>query len=267
MKLSRRLACVSLCLITLTPLPTLAWGALGHRTIAGLADRQLSAAAKSEVVALLGPDNERTLVDVATWADDLHDTDPGRFRNTSRLHYVNFSSAQCNFVPNRDCRKGECVVAALDRYARILADRARPREERADALRFVVHFLADVHQPLHASYKPDKGGNTLQVQIGGTGTNLHSLWDGRLFDTTGRHWPEYVNALASTPWQEPATTGHEHDAARWAEESCRVVRDDAIYPDGDVIDDAYVTTRLPIVERRLQQAGARLAALLNRILG
>lgn len=244
------------------PLTASAWGPIGHRTVAGLAQDRLSEPARQTVRDLLQPGDESTLVDVATWADDLREIDPGRYRSTGKLHYVNFSSAQCSYQPQRDCRKGECVVAAIERYQRILADRSRPRAERADALRFLVHFVADVHQPLHASFKPDKGGNTVQLRYGRENWNLHGVWDSLLLKSTGLRWPEYVRKLAPGLPQGDATA-----PAQWAEESCVAVRDGGVYPEGNRIDEAYLDRELPLAQRRLQQAATRLADMLERALG
>lgn len=243
--------------------PAFAWGPLGHRTIAGLADRALDPAARAQVEALLKPDNERTLVDVATWADDLRDTDPALYRQTGRLHYVNFHGPKCHYDPARECADGQCVVAAIDKYTKILGDTSRSREDRADALRFVVHFVGDVHQPLHASYKPDKGGNTVQLRYGRKNWNLHAVWDGLLLNSTHLSWPKYVDRL-SEGRDSPSATGG--TPAQWAEESCKVVRDEGVYPSGKTIDDDYIERERPVAERRLYDAGARLAALLNKTL-
>lgn len=243
--------------------PAFAWGPLGHRTVAGLADRALTPAARAQVEALLEPDNERTLVDVATWADDLRDTDPALYRQTSRLHYVNFNGPKCRYDPARECPDGQCVVAAIDKYTKILADTSRSREDRADALRFVVHFVGDVHQPLHAGYKPDKGGNTVQLRYQRKNWNLHGVWDSLLLNSTHLSWPKYVDRV-SEGRDSPSAAGG--TPAQWAEESCKVVRDEGIYPDGKTIDDDYIERERPIAERRLYDAGARLAALLNKTL-
>lgn len=246
-------------LLALTVLPAYAWGPLGHNAIAGLAQERLSAPVQQEIRALLQPDHESTLVDVATWADDLRDTDPGRFRNTGKFHYVNFSGDRCRYEAGRDCRDGECVVGAIERYTAILADRSRPRAERADALRFVTHFIADVHQPLHASYKRDKGGNTVQLRYGRENWNLHAVWDSLILNSTRRRWPEYASLLARGLAAADASGG----PVQWAEESCRAVRDDGVYPDGDRLDDAWLARERPVAERRMQLAAVRLAAALE----
>jgi hypothetical protein len=259
----RRYAAVLFAVVAFTTTPTLAWGPLGHRIIAGMAQERLSEPVRREVRSLLQPDNESTLVDIATWADDLRDTDPARFRANGKMHYVNFSSAQCNYVPQRDCRKGECVVAAIERNERILADRSRPRAERADALRFLSHFVADAHQPLHASFRRDKGANSVQLRYGRQNWNLHAVWDSLLLKSAGLRWPDYAARLVNRV-KPPADAG---DPAQWAEESCRVVRDGGVYPDGDTIDDEWLARERPIAEERLQQAAARLAAVLEHTLG
>lgn len=256
-----RVSSLLLMLACLLPVaPAQAWGPLGHRTIAGMAQQRLSEPARREVRALLQADDESTLVDIATWADDLRDIDPARFRATGNLHYVNFRGADCNYVPQRDCRKGECVVAAIQRYSSILADRSRPRAERADALRFVAHLVADVHQPLHAGSRPDKGGSSVQLRYGREQRNLHSVWDALILNSADLRWPAYAARLA--PGVDAVESGG--DAADWAVESCRLARDGDVYPSGDRIGDAWLAGRRPLAERRLQQAAGRLAALLER---
>lgn len=240
--------------------PAFAWGPLGHRVVARLAEAQLTPQVWTEAQKLLALRGARHLSDIAVWADDLRDADPALFQRTKRLHYVNFHSRDCAFDPPRDCRNGECVVAAIEKYSAILADRAKPPAQRAEALAFVVHFVGDVHQPLHAGYRHDAGGNDFQVRWQGRGTNLHKVWDSLLLDTAHLSAAGYVRKLETE--REPVAAGGV--AAEWAEESCRIDRDDGVYPPSRFIDAVYVARERPIAERRLRQAGARLAALLNR---
>ncbi len=241
--------------------PTLAWGVLGHRVVAQLAQKQLNPAAAAQVDRLLAVTGARRLADIATWPDDLRDLDPDLFKRTSRLHYINFRSGDCIYDPPRDCRNGECVVAAIQHYAAILGDRSRSDTERAQALSFVVHFVGDVHQPLHASYRDDKGGNDYQVRWHDRGTNLHKIWDTTLLNSTGMSYQALANQLAANTRAVPQDT-----PVQWAEESCRIVRDDGIYPPTRNIDAVYVSRELPVAEERLREAGARLAVLLNHTL-
>ncbi len=129
-----------------------------------------------------------------------------------------------------------------------------------------MHFVGDVHQPLHASYRDDKGGNDYQVRWHGRGTNLHKIWDTAMLNARGLSYQAYANEItAQTATLKPMGTG---TPAQWAQESCRIVRDDGVYPSTRFIDDdAYVARELPVAEQRLREAGARLATLLNQELG
>ena len=258
MRLARLLlACAS----SLCATPAFAWGPLGHRIVARLAEAQLAPSARTEVDRLLLDQDARHLSDIALWADDLRDTDPALFKRTSRLHFVNLHSPDCLYDPPRDCPGGECVIAAIAHYAAVLGDRSRSEAERAQALDFVVHFVADVHQPLHASAGDDAGGNDDQVRWHGRGTNLHRIWDSLMLGDAHLSAARYARVLASEG--TPANSGG--TPAQWAEESCRIARD--AYPPARTITQAYVTRERPVAEQRLRQAGARLAAVLNRELG
>ena len=107
--------------------------------------------------------------------------DENRSRQTAAWHYVNLPQGDCDYVKARDCRDGAWVVEALTAQASILKSNA-PDAERPTALKYVVHLVGDVHQPLHAGYASDKGGNTYQVQAFDEGMNLHALWDSGLLN-------------------------------------------------------------------------------------
>lgn len=242
-----------------------AWGPDGHRIVAELAQRHLSPAAEAQVERLLAPEHTSRLADVATWADDIQD-DPAQqslWKATRSQHYVNFRDSQCHYDPPRDCPDGRCVVGALDHYAAVLGDPGQSDEARREALKFVVHFVGDVHQPLHAGYRDDKGGNTYQVQFQGKGSNLHRVWDSGLLHTRALAWQDYARQLDAGGLAGPPPVQGAPYA--WAEESCRISR--GIYPDGHAIGAAYVGAELPLAERRLREAGRRLAKLLNLALG
>ena len=241
-------------------LPAFAWGPLGHRVVARVAEAQLTPRAWAEAQRLLAPSGARHVSDIAVWADDRRDTDPALFRRTKHLHFVNFHSRDCLYDQPRDCRNGDCVVAAIGKYSAILADRRNPPAERAEALAFVVHFVGDIHQPLHADYRHDAGGNEYQVRWRGRGTNLHRVWDSLMLDSTHLSMVQYTDKLLGE--RAPIATGGSPD--EWADESCRIDRDAGVYPRSRFIDHTYFERELPIAEQRLRQAGARLAELLNR---
>ncbi len=263
-------------LLLLAP-AALAWSALGHRLVGELAERHLNPVAQAEVAALLaGEPDPRTLAGVATWADRLRDRDPPRFKATSRWHYMG-TVGSCEFVPARDCPNGECVVGAIEAQRRILADRSQPLAARRDALKFLVHFVGDIHQPMHANRQPDKGGNDFQISLrtdlqpeayarkrhvdGVMGTNLHSVWDYYVLGSRKLDLPQYADKLATRPWPPAATPVADPQA--WAAESCRLVEARGLYPPKHTLDHRYLDTMRPLAELRVRQAGYRLATLLN----
>lgn len=269
--------------------PALAWSALGHRLVAALAERHLSPAAEAQVKLLLAGEPVPTLAGVADWADRLRDLDPERFKATSKWHYVNTPpGAGCDYVPPRDCPDGECVIAAIEAQRRILADRSQPLEARRDALKFVVHLIGDIHQPMHANDRDDAGGNKYQISLrtqlepeayarknyvdGVMGTNLHSVWDYYILGTTGfgsdmAAVQPYADQLDKLPWPPMPAGGPATGPEAWARESCRLVSARNVYPDGHKLDDAYLRAFRPLAEQRVRQAAWRLAQVLEEDLG
>ncbi len=283
----RRLPAVfvlSFLLTVLPALPALAWSNLGHRMVGELAQRHLSPAAKAEVALLLAGEPEPSLAGVASWADTLRNEDPERFKATSRWHYINAKGGGCAFDAARDCPDGNCVTEAIKTQRAILADRSQPLAARRDALKFVVHLVGDVHQPMHAGNRTDSGGNRFQISLrtpikpeayaakdyvdGVMGTNLHSIWDYYLFASTGRSFGVYSNRLDALPWPPyPPASKYDVMPLAWAGESCRLIDARGIYPEQHTMDDAYLDAMRPLAEQRVRQAAWRLAQLLNETLG
>jgi hypothetical protein len=251
-------------LLILLPAPASAFGPLGHRIIGELAERQLTPTAELQVRQLLANEPEPTLAGVSDWADQLRDTDPDRGKQTARWHYVNFPRGDCNYAPARDCPDGNCVIAAINRNFLALADRSRSNAERAEALKFLVHFVGDAHQPLHAGYQDDRGGNDFQISYQGNGWNLHSVWDSLIVDSRHLDADAYADTLMKmSPLPADATRHSDRPAVEWALESCRIVRQADFYPVTHKIDDSYLLSHRPLAEQRLRQAGARLADMIN----
>jgi hypothetical protein len=246
--------------VAAVPSTARAWGAAGHRIVAEIAEQQIHAGTRAELQRLLTVFGARSMAEIANWADDIRSDSRQRERGraTAPLHFVNFPDARCQFDSSRICRNGQCIVAAIDRHAQILGDRARGDLERAESLAFLVHFVADIHQPLHAGYRPDRGGNAHQVRFNGEGPHLHAIWDSKIVASRVLGWSSYARRLGQTGVTVAGGT-----PADWAEQSCRLTRDDSIYPTGRTIDDAYLTRMRPVAELQLRRAGARLAALLN----
>ncbi|TYT25777.1 S1/P1 nuclease [Luteimonas viscosa] len=242
-----------------------AWGPLGHRLVARLAEPLLTPPAHAEVQRLLATEGLDSLADVANWADDVRANDPVLGKQSAKWHYINIGEYACTYDAARACPGGDCVVEAIRAQVAILGDRSRSDAERLQALKFLVHFVGDVHQPMHAGYARDRGGNTVQLQLGGKGTNLHAVWDSRLLASARLDEDAYVDTLRLEGERLPADTGPYVPAAPavWAEQSCRIAMAPGVYPQGAKIDDAYLQQYRPTAEAQVQAGGARLARLLD----
>lgn len=248
--------------LALSAAPAQAWGPLGHRLVGRLAAAELTPAAKAETARLLRGEPQPTLAGVANWADELRESNADLGRRTSRWHYVNLAEDDCRYVEAMDCPNGDCVIEAIRRQTTLLADRRQPDAVRAQALKFLVHLVGDAHQPLHAGYARDRGGNTVQIQLDGEGTNLHWLWDGEVTASARLGESRYLRQLQRLPLPAEARTGSD-DPATWSEAACRIVLQSGFYPDRAKIEPAYFTQWRPTAERQLRIAGHRLARLLN----
>lgn len=230
-----------------------AWGTEGHQVVALIAQAQLTPKTRAEVQRLLALEPGETLSSISTWADEH------RNPASAAWHYVNFPRDTCQYVPDRDCPDGKCVVDAIQKQLAVLASNTTD-EQRLIALKYLVHFVGDVHQPLHAGYLDDKGGNTYQLQAFMRGTNLHAVWDTGLIKNLNQSSDELAARLSKGT---SASLASNLSPAGAAEESCRIVASDGYYPDRKLGQD-YVDKFTPVAEQRLRVAGDRLAGLLNR---
>jgi hypothetical protein len=259
----------------------LAWSALGHRLVGELAERHLSPAAEAQVKVLLAGEPHPTLAGVAVWADDLRDDDPARFKLTQKWHYIDTPPGTCQYEPARDCPDGDCAIGAIEHQRAILADRSQPLAARRDALKFVVHFVGDIHQPMHANNHGDKGGNGFQVSLrtdmqpeawarnryanGVMGTSLHSVWDYYILGSEGLDLRHYADRLDALPWPPLAAAAAGPEA--WGGVYSRLIEARHLYPDKHTMDRDYLDAERPLAEQRVRQAAYRLAQLLEATLG
>jgi nuclease S1 len=245
------------------PFAAHAWGGQGHRLVGALAEKDLNRDARREVARLLRGEPDPTLAGVADWADELRENDPNLGRLSARWHYVNMAEDGCAYRQAQQCPNGDCVIEAIRSQAALLADRRQPDAVRRQALKFLVHFVGDVHQPLHTGYARDRGGNTYQLQVDGQGSNLHRVWDGDIVVSAQRSDRAYLRHLRKLPLPADA---NENDPARWASVACRVVLEDGFYPPQPQLTPAYLQRWRPTADRQLRLAGHRLAMLLNDVL-
>ncbi len=247
------------------PSPALAWWDYGHQTIARIAYAQAEPATRAAIRrllargALLGTPAcpVRTVAQASVWADCVK-RDP-RYAHTARWHYQNVHVCRPYAL---DCPDGACVSAQIERHARILRDRTQSERARLEALLWVVHLVGDLHMPLHAGDRGDRGGNDRRASYGLIPSTLHAIWDGYLAE----------RAISTSPTLSGGGDGA-GDVAAWSREAWEVARAET-YRDGcpgdpapAQIDEAETRRLIPVVRRQVQRAGARLARLLDETLG
>lgn len=252
-------------LLALAGAPTPAWSYDIHRLVCDIAWRELRPETRAAVGRVLGAEHTaEAFAESCTWADRVRSEGP--YRWTAPAHYVNLPRGAAALDVARDCDT-ICVVTAIPRFLRVLADRTASDSARREALEWVSHFVADVHQPLHAGYGDDRGGNSVRLTFFGDSTNLHRLWDGELpralglGPASGADLHALIRPVDRTRWQADL------DPGTWATESFAIV-ERQVY--ADVVDGAagqdYVERNRHTVIQRIQAAGVRLAALLERAL-
>lgn len=236
------------------------WWDLGHRVVARLAETRLTPHTEAAVRDILGG---QSLADASVWADNIrqyrHDAD--------RLHYVNIPLGDTVYVPGRHCPGGQCVIAAIEHERQVLAEPATSSDERAEALRFLIHFMGDLHQPLHVADDNDRGGNERPVDFLGHATDLHKVWDGELLDSSGVGQDEYVESLRRRMDSLDLGALERGTVVDWAMEGHRIAVAHAYrIPRDGRIGRAYVEANRPVIDHALIAAGVRLAKVLNEAL-
>jgi hypothetical protein len=248
-----------------TPHPVHAWGATGHATVANIAELNLKPAVWAEIKTLLAVDGVTHMAKVASWADQQRE--PGDPVHTTRVP-IDSSPA-----PAHACTgTAMCADEAIAHYTTVLADRSKPAAAREEALKYIIHLVGDLHQPLHGS---DPVGYNL-VSLNGTATTIHPIWDNTIIDAHGVASATLAQELMANG-QAVALGGAPRD---WASESSAMARDyiyesmpacwdykEPACPGTPVaLPNDYAAAKYPLVAQRLKQGGYRLAALLNSLL-
>ena len=271
--------------------PAAAWGDLGHKVTALIAYRHLTPAVRARVDALLASDSDGlTAPDFAsraTWADKYREG----HRETAAWHFVDIEidhpdlKAACFGSPTlaagQPASQGpaqDCVVDKIDEFAAELRSPATPAAERLLAFKFLIHFVGDLHQPLHASDHDDRGGNCIGLSPSpdGRASNLHAWWDTGVVEALGASAPDIAARLEAQISPDQARAWASGKPSAWAMESFQIARRD-VYAlptrptcgqRGSVaLSAAYQAAARRDAAVQLEKAGIRMAALLNRTLG
>jgi hypothetical protein len=277
-----RVICIALvaALFVLAPgvVPVAAWGVQGHRVVARIAWALMTPVARDRASALLDGGGMEAFVLASTWADDVRPDRPA----TYNWHFVNIHVSETQYVSARHCppsERGDCVVAAIARLRTELVEPGRSATLKAEALKFLIHFVGDLHQPLHTIDNKDRGGNDVRVEAlrgeVGRATNLHSAWDTGMINLSDETEPARAQRLLVELASRPVIV--DLDVVNWVvgnrDVALRVVYSyPGFSPAGPsaapvTLDAAYRAAAAPVIDRQLQLGGARLAALLNALIG
>ncbi len=237
------------------------WGREGHALIGHIAERHLTPEARAAVAKLLGPGE--SLASVGSWADEIRN----ERRETSTWHYINLPITAARGDWRAYCPASGCVVGVIPDMLARLRNPALSPAERGEALKFLTHFVGDLHQPLHTGDRGDRGGNDVPVVFLDRPANLHSIWDTPLLMWMLEQDPGLRARLERgvNYWQRRHLERGTLDD--WAWEAHSVARD-VVYrhlPDGNpaMIGQDYARHAAPAIELQIQRAGVRLARLLN----
>jgi len=258
-----------------------AWGTQGHRLVGHIAAAHLSEIARLNVTWLL---ERQSLADVANWADEYL----VGVNQTAPWHYVNIPPTAAAYDRDRDCPRQpgvnagargdawrDCIVDRIRYHEERVANTRLDRADRAIALKFLVHFVGDLHQPWHAS-GIERGGNGIPVRFFGASTcggdparpspcNMHAVWDSQLIARRGLDDRAYTALLERQVSARGMMNTPVGTPAEWAMESLRL-SNAALLPANGNVDEAYYQQHLRVIEERLALAGSRLARVLNRAL-
>lgn len=247
-------------LIALVPAIAFAWGPKGHDTVAYIAEKHLSKKTLKKVTEVL---DGHSLVYVANWMDNASHTD--EYAHTKTWHYVNVDANEESYAASAKEANGDVVTAINDIVAALKSGELTPEEEQAN-LMMLIHLVGDMHCPMHAGRKSDRGGNGTQVKYFGGQKKLHSVWDSEIVESAHRwsytEWQYQVDR--ATPKEMKAMAqGTPND---WIEETVILARD--VYansPSGVNLSYDYVAKYAPIIEQQFLKGGIRLAKLLEEI--
>jgi len=236
-----------------------AWGQNGHRAVGLVAEQHLSKKAKKKIAAIL---QGNSLAEVSVWMDEIRSD--SAYNHTHDWHWVTIPGgmqyAQTEKNPNGD------VIMKIEELTKTLKAGNLSEKEKQEGLKFLVHLVGDLHQPLHVGHGDDMGGNAVKVEWFGKPSNLHSVWDSGMIDSKSLSYTELAGFLGK-PSKEQVQRWQATNVRDWAHESMTYRNQVYNIPKDGKLSYRYAYVNYGTVEQRLLQAGVRLAGLLNEIYG
>ncbi len=256
---------IFLVVLLLAPLTSFCWGVTGHRVIAEIAQNHLSKRSKKELKKIIGREN---LAMWANWPDFIKSDTTHTWDKASKWHYVNLPDnlSKDEFISKLQSSTGENLYTQIKAMVAQLRDESLSRETRQIALRFLIHFVGDLHQPLHVGREEDQGGNKISVTWFDKPTNLHSVWDVSLVDFQQYSYTEYAKVLDIVA-EEEVETWQQSSLEEWFYESYSLAH--KVYtsvPADGKLGYKYNYIFQQDLDRQLLKGGVRLARLINEAL-
>ncbi|MCL2915976.1 S1/P1 nuclease [Shewanella corallii] len=244
----------------------LAWGQNGHRVIGQVAENHLTPNASMAVAALLGEDS---LAEVSTWADEMRSNPDEMWQGMHHWHYINmngtndFNPDAYKVVADTPHKDIQDIYGAILKSIAVLESTTSSQQEKAFHLKLLTHMVGDIHQPMHAGHKHDKGGNDVDVEFFRSPTNLHALWDTKLIESLNLSYTE-LSAFIDTNNSSLIDEALNSAPSDWVLESHTLAQ--RLYQQPKTgLSYRYIYDFMPLVKQRLLQGGVRLAGLLNQI--
>ena len=250
---------LSVLFISATPIKKVAdWGPTGHRTTGKIAEMHLTKKAKRKIDKLL---KGESLAFVSTYADQIKSD--RKFSKFYSWHYINMDLDE-NYADAKKNPKGD-LVTGINKCIEVLKDKNSSEEDKVFYLKMLVHFVGDLHQPMHIGQREDKGGNTIQVQWFGRGTNLHSVWDTKMIEEWNMSYLELANNAKDLS-KEQIEAIQKGSVINWVDEVHQTTK--KVYGSvktGQNLKYRYSYDHFETVRNQLQKGGIRLAKILNEI--
>lgn len=251
---------ISICLLfPLLIAQAYAWGQNGHRVVGFVAEKHLSKKAKKKLMRIL---EENSLAEVSVWMDEIRSDDA--YDHTHDWHWVTVPG-DMRYEDTEKNPKGDIIMKIEELVEALKAGNLAPEKEQ-EYLKYLVHLVGDLHQPLHVGTGEDKGGNDVKVAWFGDRSNLHRVWDSEMIDSKDLSFTEIARFLGE-PSKAHIREWQSTGVRDWANESMSYRPQVYDIPENGRMGYRYMYENYDTVEQRLLQAGVRLAGLLNEIYG
>ena len=247
------------------PVQSMAWGLLGNRIVGEIADKYLTSKARKEIKKILGTES---VAMSSNWADFIKSDSSYKYLDI--WHYINFEKG-LSYEQMQAVLKNDTTVNAytgINFLVKELKNQQLPQQKKQMYLRLLIHFVGDIHQPLHVSAVGTSGGNTIRVQWFSTPSNLHRVWDSQMIDDQQLSYTEYVKHINHSS-KEQRKRLQADPLSKWLYESYSIAETlhHEIKEENPRLAYRYSVDHIHIVEDRLLKGGIRLAGLLNEIFG